>query len=571
MENLKKFRGMFYMKNYSINYTTLFFIPILCLVLSFGHCPGGSISVPSSEVSPSDLQIETSTLDTTSIGTIEFTLPADIADIIETGVEVRVIEVPDYVSEDSWDSATVATTISDLTANTKISKNVPGLKRNTTYYIALFDNSSKLKASNTIEISTAFRTVFSKPFAYSLAYVPAKGDLNGDGYTDFVFGGSSDTSDNDQVAILYGTGSAPSDNFEIVTITGTANNHNLGSCLLIEDSNSDGNNDLVLCDSDYTKSVGGVDLPDSGICHIFYGDGTKLANTTVAAADEALEESDAAAARTYFGSSCVYDRINEYLLIGEQGYSRGGAPCNGGAYCGDIHTWKWNAGTQSMEDLHRLRESDGVTGARVGSDMTVGDYYGNGTTSLFYTYRRDRLGDDTLCRQMDMADTARSAGRTLHEGTLCPLAGQGGVNANYSLGNYFDGDSDGYDDFMFLELVYNIGANPIYTWRLSYYYGGPAFDASNSVIINSATVGNDALGLVVDKGDMNCDGVDDIVLISEETAFVYLDGDLNSAPISYAISPGMSGVVEDVNGDCYADIIRGNTNPWEIAVISESY
>lgn len=558
------------MKNNSANYTILFFIPLLCLILSLGGCSGGIINIPGEEeVSASDLLIDTAQ-DTTSIGIIEFTPPADGT---ITEVEVRVIESFDYISEGSWDNATVAQTITGLTAGTKMTQTITGLKRNTTYKVALFDNSSKFKVSNTIEISTAFRTVYSKPFAYSVAHIPAKDDLNGDGYTDFVYGGSSDTvgSNDDKVAILYGTGSAQSDNFDIVTITGTANDFNLGSCLLIEDLNSDGHNDLVVCDSEYTKpQVVGPDLQDSGICYIFYGDGTKLTSTTVAAADETLEEA-LAAANMRFGSSCAYDRVNEFLLIGEPGFSRAEAPCNGGEYCGDIHVWKWNADTQSMEDFNRIRENDGIQTARVGNDMTVGDYYGNGSTVLFYTYRRDRLGNNTLCRQMDMADTINSAGKTLHEGTLCPSDDQGSVNANPSIGNYFDGNSDGYDDFMFIELTHDINASPIYTWQLSYYYGGPVFDIANSVTIDSTTLGDDSIGVTVDKGDMNGDGVDDIVLMSEEVAYVYPDGDLTGTPISYVVPQGLAGIVEDTNGDGYADVIRGNSNAWEIGKISISY
>lgn len=167
----------------------LFFIPLLCLIL-FG-CSGGIINITEEEeVSSSDLTIETAqeAATTGAIGQIEFTPPA--GNTIEA-VEVRVIESPDYVDESSWDSATVATTVAGLTAGTKATATVPGLKRNTTYKVALFDNLSKDKASNTIEISTAFRTVFSKPFAYSLAHVRAEGYLDGDGYADIIRGNSN--------------------------------------------------------------------------------------------------------------------------------------------------------------------------------------------------------------------------------------------------------------------------------------------------------------------------------------------------------------------------------------------
>jgi hypothetical protein len=145
---------------------------------------------------------------------------------------------------------------------------------------------------------------------------------------------------------------------------------------------------------------------------------------------------------------------------------------------------------------------------------------------------------------------------------------QAGAYFGQSVGAAGDFNSDSYDDVIVGAIGYSSGP---YIGAAFVYYGGSGFNGPGTTppLILEDLQGEYRFGISVGTaGDINVDGVDDVIIGAEGAAFVYHGGSGFNGPSTtpaltlegpqgeyqFGISVGTAG---DVNGDGYDDVIIG--------------
>ena len=369
-------------------------------------------------------------------------------------------------------------------------------------------------------------------FSYS---VSTAGDLNGDGYDDFIVGAYGYNSNTGRAYIYYG-GTTPN-NTAIVVLTGEATNNYFGASVSSAgDVNGDGYGDVIVGAYGNNSST--------GKSYIYFGGPTMNNTADVTMTGEATNN--------YFGASVSSagdvngDGYGD-VIVGAYGNNSsrgksyiyfGGSTMNNTA---DI--------TMSGEAASSLLGYSVSTAGDVNgdgySDVIVGAYVNNIGTGKSYIY----FGGSSMNNTPDIIMTGEA------------------VNNNFGISVSTAGDvnGDGYSDV----IVGAPGNNDI--GKSYIYFGGSPMDNLADVTMAGEAAENYFGVSTSTAGDVNGDGYSDVIVgaqyINSHTgkSYIYFGGStMNNTPditmtgeatnnyFGYSVS-----TAGDVNGDGYSDVIVG--------------
>lgn len=366
--------------------------------------------------------------------------------------------------------------------------------------------------------------------------VASAGDINGDGYSDWLFSASG--SPPEVVLVEYGDQACNFSEDSLIEDNGEGLGTDLSSA---GDVNGDGYSDIIVSEPYYGNSRGKVFL--------YLGSKSGIVKP---AAWSALGENDG----DYFGMSCSFagdvngDGYSD-VVIGAKNYggNTGKAYLYLGSSSGLSSTASWTATGSSSGDL---------LGASV---ITAGDTDGDGYSDVL----------------VGAPGFSSSTGRAyLYKGGASGLAASpswtatGEASSNYfseALGPAGDINGDGYADVIAGARGYGSNAGKAYL-----YLGSAAgLSATSSWTYTGAATGYQAGCSVMTAGDVNGDGYSDVVVGAKGADRAYLFTGSSGGPAStanwavsgettsnyYGYSLASAG---DVNGDGYTDVVVGAFN-----------
>ena len=314
---------------------------------------------------------------------------------------------------------------------------------------------------------------------YLSAAVSSAGDVNGDGYDDVIIGAPQTSSSPGKAYIFFG-GALLNNIPDVIMIGEATNNYFGGAVSSAGDVNNDGYDDVI---------VGAM----------WYGGGTGRGYI-------------------YFGGAAM-NNVPDVIMTGEGGYF-GTSVSTTGDVNGDEY-----------------------------SDVIVGAYRYSSNIGRTYVY----FGGSTMNNVADVVMTG--AGSEALFGTTTSTAG--------------DVNGDGYSDVI-------VGANftALDTGKAYIYFGGATMDNVADVVMDGQQP-SDNFGGAVSSGDVNGDGFSDVIVgatwaynysygSKDGRAYIYFGGtamDANADVILYGETESLFGtslsVARDINGDAYSDVIVG--------------
>ena len=366
--------------------------------------------------------------------------------------------------------------------------------------------------------------------------VSSAGDVNGDGYSDVIVGAYGYSSNKGRAYIFYG--GASMNNTADIIMTGESNGNDFGTSVSTAgDVNGDGYSDVIAGADLYSSNTGRV--------YIFFG-GASMNNI----ADVTMT---GAAANNTFGKSVSSagdvngDGFSD-VIIGANGYSSntgrayiffGGAAMDNTSdvlLTGEAASHNFGVSVSSAGDVN----GDGY------SDVICGAYGFNSNTGKAYIY----YGGAGMNSAADVMMTGESTFNFF--GNSVSSAG--------------DVNGDGYSDVIISAFGYNS-----FTGKAFVYFGGSSMNNIADITMNEDVV-NSYFGISVSSaGDVNGDGLSDIVIgaygYGSNTGRAYFyDYFMKNEIISELTLTGESSsnffgssvsTAGDVNGDGFSDIIVG--------------
>jgi hypothetical protein len=436
-----------------------------------------------------------------------------------------------------------------------------------------------VSVSNTMGLGRLFRG-----FSY-LTPAPVLSDMNGDGVADMVVGApqmDSNGTNSGSVFIFFGSDQPgaltdmTSDDADIV-LTGEAAGDHFGLALTAGDVDGDGQDDLVIG----AHLHDGV-ATDSGAVYIFHGpltDSTILAST----ADVRIDGEPIAGER--FGNTVACGDLDGSgvadVIVGA---SRHDVPTPTGALidAGCVYVFEGGPGMSSMPATSAYYALDGTgPGDRLGNAIGCGDVDGDGLGDLLVAACLKDVAGPPLMRDAGSVYVlcARNGltGRTLDDADM-RIDGEA-VNDEFGTSlTIGDIDGDGLADVVAgTPLNDSLGTN---VGRVYIFHGNAAVSdrgASDADVFLTGQPTNDTFGMALTVGDMNGDGLEDVICgapmasfthNSSGRAFVYLgqqggmrDRVATTADVIYNGEPfaddrcGALVRVADVNSDGMADVL----------------
>ncbi len=330
------------------------------------------------------------------------------------------------------------------------------------------------------------------------------GDINGDGYADFIVGSSTYNGNKGRVSIFYGNDNG---------LTGALNHHiagvagNFGQTVRVGDVNGDGFDDIVAA----------APADGAGKVHVFHGSASGISILSSSAANS-----------TVTGETSG-DNLGNGLTVGDfngDGFAdiaMGADSCctsDGRAYIFSgsaigISSGLANTGTARIN-------GDGGTGGRLGVSLASGDFNGDGISDLAlgaFSYNSNAgrtyvfhggssgitgiLAATTAQSSLD-GDTSSKAGRRLAAGDL---------------------NGDGFDELVIGGSSANSNEGRVYVYQGSG-SGIPSGGTATAQARIAGEAANGFLGHAVGISDLNADGYADLICaapnLQTNTGRVYL-------------------------------------------------
>ena len=418
-----------------------------------------------------------------------------------------------------------------------------------------------------------------------LTPAPVLSDMNGDGIADMVVGSpQADSAGNNSGSVFIFFGSdedgaltdKTSDEADIV-VTGEAAGDYFGLALTVGDVNGDGQDDLVA--GEHLHDAVAV---DAGAVYVFHG---PLSGPTISAASADVRIDGEAIAGERFGNAVACgdldgDRMADIIV----GATRHDVPTPTGSLidAGCVYVFEGGPGMSSMPATAAFYTLDGTgPGDRLGNAVGCGDVDGDGLADLVVAaclrdvqappLMRDAGSVYVLCTRTGLT------GRTLDDADMR----MDGEAQNDEFGTSLtvgDIDGDGLADVVAgTPLNDALGSN---VGRVYVFYGDPVVSdrpAADADVLLTGQPTNDTFGMAITVGDMNGDGLEDVICGAPMAsfthngsgrAFVYLgqqggmrDGVATGADVIYNGEPfaddrcGALVRVADVNRDGMADVM----------------
>jgi len=376
---------------------------------------------------------------------------------------------------------------------------------------------------NTLGLGRLFRG-----YSY-LTPAPVLSDMNGDGVADMVIGGpqmDSNGANAGSVFIFFGSDQPgalidmTSDDADIV-LTGEAAGDHFGLALAVGDVDGDGQDDLVVGAHLHDGTA-----TDAGAVYVFHG--PLAASVIPAAAADVRIDGDAVAGERFGNAVACGDLDGSGSADIIVGATRHDVPTATGALidAGCVYVFEGGPGMTSMQASAAYYALDGTgPGDRLGNAVGCGDIDGDGLGDLLVAACLQDAPGPPLMRDAGSvyALCARNGltGRTLADADM-RIVGEA-VNDEFgtslSLG---DIDGDGLADIVIgTPLNDSLGSN---VGRVYVFYGEANVtdrDAADADVFLTGQPTNDTFGMALTVGDMNGDGLEDVICGAPMASFTH--------------------------------------------------
>lgn len=378
-------------------------------------------------------------------------------------------------------------------------------------------------------------------------------DFNGDGYDDVVVGGHHNSDNGSQAGranIYFGS---PGQTFDAAvdgSVADSAAGDWFGSAVAAAgDFNGDGFGD-VLVGAQFSDRKG----PDSGAAYLYFGGAGQALNTQVDVIFEGTQTLDYLGGSVMSGGDLNGDGLSEILI------SSSLSDRNERVGCVNVFAGSEIGGGRVAQPTSKICGSGESLMLKV---RGVGDLNGDGFGDVVIS--SSLLAVDGQMRKCAAAAYFGGVGTGLDATSDGVFAGEPNDICTLTIEKAGDVNADGYSD------VIGVATESGRSVRL--FLGGKTVDSKVDMVFN-AQPPNGTIFRAVAAGDMNGDGVDDVVFTAREEfdnkLYVHLGKEgaaglpLSSSPalqLSGATGSGFAYSLAgagDLNGDGYDDLILGN-------------